>query len=559
MDKFLYKIPLTKVVLSQKGIKPAILKKTNFENSIPYLDISVLESGHVKEYTYKELSNVATNNDVLVVWDGSRSGLAFQGIHGAIGSTIMGLTPVGIHSEFLYFFLKDQFDFVNGNTIGTGIPHVNSEIFFNQLEIPYVDIEEQKAIVKELNNKRKENFILLEKQKKIISNALSLTDINYKEDTDMIKSIQNFRQSILQNAISGELTREWRKKLVESKTKFDKVIRHDYSIQNKNWKIAPEWQFVQLNSVVESFQYGTSKKSLEKGTVPVLRMGNIQDNKISWDNLKYSSDAEDIEKYALKKSDILFNRTNSPELVGKTAIFEDTRNAIFAGYLIRINPTKDINPHFLNLCLNSDYAKDFYKSIIIGSANQANISATRLGTFLIPLPTLEEQKQIVKKVLELTEIATEVQDNYEKALLYFANLEKSILQETFKGTFVDPDSSSEGFANLVKKLEETKKALEHQKKQLNKKQAKIRNIMKKSTEGNLDQIKNYITANYSSKPFSCKDLFLKLEIPESNYENFKDAIFLLSQSKIEDSDYEQFLEPVYNSVDNILMMKIKTT
>lgn len=137
-------------------MKPLILKRNSFDNAIPYLDISVLESGMVKEYTYKELAVVSNENDVLVVWDGSRSGLVFKGIPGAIGSTIMGLTPIGLDSEYLYYFLKAQFEFINGNTTGAGIPHVNSDVFF-EIKVPYYSIEQQRKIILDLNNKKNAN------------------------------------------------------------------------------------------------------------------------------------------------------------------------------------------------------------------------------------------------------------------------------------------------------------------------------------------------------------------------------------------------------------------
>ena len=98
----------------------------------------------------------------------------------------------------------------------------------------------------------------------------------------------------------------------------------------------------------------------KSGTVPVLRMGNIQNAKFEWSDLAYTSDDDEIAKYLLHDGDVLFNRTNSPELVGKTAIYRDERPAIFAGYLIRVNHIRAVSAsQYLNLFLNSRVAGEY--------------------------------------------------------------------------------------------------------------------------------------------------------------------------------------------------------
>ena len=90
-----------------------------------------------------------------------------------------------------------------------------------------------------------------------------------------------------------------------------------------------------------------------------MRMGNIQNGRLSWDKLVYSDNAEDNKRYLLKYNDVLFNRTNSPELVGKTAIYKGEMPAIFAGYLIRIHRKENLlDADYLNYYLNSEMAKE---------------------------------------------------------------------------------------------------------------------------------------------------------------------------------------------------------
>jgi restriction endonuclease S subunit len=128
-------------------------------------------------------------------------------------------------------------------------------------------------------------------------------------------------------------------------------------------------------------------------------MGNIQNGKIDWSDLVYSDDEEEISKYLLKPNDVLFNRTNSPELVGKVGIYKGEQPAIFAGYLIRINyiPTV-INPVYLCYILNSSKVRKHGFSVMSKSINQANINGSLLKQYKIPVPTLDEQNAIVAKI-----------------------------------------------------------------------------------------------------------------------------------------------------------------
>lgn len=170
-----------------------------------------------------------------------------------------------------------------------------------------------------------------------------------------------------------------------------------------SWKpqidIDPEWPMVKLGEVVDNFQYGSSKRSLDRGEIPCLRMGNIQNAAIDWSDLKYAPADEEFDKYLLSENDVLFNRTNSPIHVGKTAIFKGNRRAVFAGYLIRIQYRKEqIVGDYLNYCLNSNRAKDFCQKNKNDGINQSNINAQILSTFQIPLPPIKIQQEIVAKI-----------------------------------------------------------------------------------------------------------------------------------------------------------------
>jgi len=195
-----------------------------------------------------------------------------------------------------------------------------------------------------------------------------------------------------------------------------------------------DWPTTTVGEIASAFEYGTSAKSSADGDVPVLRMGNVQEGEIDWASLKFSSDQKEIHKYRLVEGDVLFNRTNSQEHVGKTAIYRGDREAIFAGYLIRVGYDREVvDGDFLNFYLNSSRARDHGKSVMGKSVNQANISASKLKNYPMPLPPLGEQKRISQVLLTLRQKTFEAAESYKVKLADLDDLRQSLLQKAFAG------------------------------------------------------------------------------------------------------------------------------
>jgi len=211
-----------------------------------------------------------------------------------------------------------------------------------------------------------------------------------------------------------------------------------------------KWKIKKLGEVCEKVEYGTSSKSQSQGIMPVLRMGNIQNGRFVWDSLVYSNNEEDNKQYLLKYNDVLFNRTNSPELVGKTAIYKGERPAIFAGYLIRINRKENLlDADYLNYYLNSKMAFEYGKTVVISSVNQANINGTKLKTYPIPLPTLQEQQFIVRRLDALRTETQKLETVYQKKIANLEELRKSVLQRAFSGALTSSSSTSLSVAKII--------------------------------------------------------------------------------------------------------------
>jgi type I restriction enzyme S subunit len=187
-----------------------------------------------------------------------------------------------------------------------------------------------------------------------------------------------------------------------------------------------KWKRETLGDLCDDVEYGSSAKSKAKDGVPVLRMGNIQGGRL--DN------KAEIKKYLLKHNDVLFNRTNSPELVGKTAIYKSEMPAIFAGYLIRIHRKEDLlDGDYLTYFLNSQIAFDYGKTVVISSVNQANINGTKLKSYPIPAPSLSEQKNIVSELDTILAETQRLARLYERKLTALTALKQSLLHQAFTG------------------------------------------------------------------------------------------------------------------------------
>ena len=125
------------------------------------------------------------------------------------------------------------------------------------------------------------------------------------------------------------------------------------------------WEMVTIGDIVTEVRYGTSKPAVEDGRYPYLRMNNITaDGHFSLNNLKYIDIPDDeIEKCVVRKGDVLFNRTNSIDLVGKTAIFDLTEDMVIAGYIIRIRLNERLLPEVLSQYMNLKVIKDILRSM----------------------------------------------------------------------------------------------------------------------------------------------------------------------------------------------------
>lgn len=157
---------------------------------------------------------------------------------------------------------------------------------------------------------------------------------------------------------------------------------------------ANKFEMTTIDDLAESTQYGTSSKAGATGEYPVLRMGNITDDgKLDLSDLKYMDlSPDEVKKYTVLKGDLLFNRTNSKEKVGKAAVVLTDEKLAYAGYLVRVRFKNPDHAHFVAAFLNSDYGRKLRLKLAKTAVNQANINAKELTK--IPIIEPENAKMI---------------------------------------------------------------------------------------------------------------------------------------------------------------------
>jgi len=195
-----------------------------------------------------------------------------------------------------------------------------------------------------------------------------------------------------------------------------------------------KWPIVKIREIINCAEYGTSKKSdeIENG-ITIIRMNNITyDGEWDFLDLKYIKfDEKETQKYLLNKGDLLFNRTNSKELVGKTAVYRSNRKMVYAGYLIRVKTNEKSSSEYISAYLNSDYGKRRLFNMCKSIVGMANINAQELQNIEIPLPPLPLQQKFASIVEKVEKLKEKQKQSKEEINIMF----ESLMQKAFNGSW----------------------------------------------------------------------------------------------------------------------------
>jgi len=342
-----------------------------------------------------------------------------------------------------------------------------------------------------------------------LEELLSDLDAGVAELKAAQKKLGQYRQSLLKAAVEGALTAEWRDKhkptetgaqllqriLTERRARWEAKQLAKFAEQGKtppkDWQkkypepVQPDttdlpelpegWVWASIDQLTVEQKYGSSSKTNEDPTgIPVLRMGNIQDGDLDFSNLKYLPvDHDEFPGLHLQDGDLLFNRTNSPELVGKTAVYRSQISPCsFASYLISVRFSGGYIPELASAFINSAYGKRWIKSVVVQQVGQANVNGSKLSALAVTVPPFKEQQEIISALhVQASEIVDQLK--IVDVFLKQSNAQRqNILCAAFSGQLVPQDPNDEPASVLLERIRAERAEREKQPKARKTKQQK---------------------------------------------------------------------------------------
>lgn len=358
----------------------------------------------------------------------------------------------GISSDYLWRFLRQQSfrDDAERHMSGAVGQRRVPRDYLEHHSLPLPPEAEQRRIVAKLD-------------------ALTARLARARAELDRVPVLANhLRQAAVAHAFDGQLTTEWRAAHVGLAALSTTDVESAYvriagqkrrkPASGIDWQpdmALPEgWRWASVDDLIAITQYGSSSKTSDDASgVPVLRMGNIQRSEIDWSSLKYlPTDHTEFPELFLQAGDVLFNRTNSFELVGKSAVFRGSdRPVSYASYLIRLRCSA-ILPDLLVRYVNSQYGRAWIDQVASQQVGQANVNGSKLKALGVPLPPPAEQVEM----LRLLDIAFARADRLEaeaaRARALLDRLESALLAKAFRGELVPQDPNDEPAQVLLDRI-----------------------------------------------------------------------------------------------------------
>ena len=318
------------------------------------------------------------NGDVLISWSASLGVYVWQRGKALLNQHIFKVVfdKLPIDKEYFVFAVKHKLAEMESKTHGATMKHIVKKDF-DSTTIPYPEIEKQVRIAERLHRISS----LIEKQQE----QLLLLD-------QLVKS-----------------------RFVE--------LFGVYPLNPKGWETAT------IRDIVTDVRYGSSRPAVDGGKYPYLRMNNITygGELDLTDTKRIDIPDNELDKCTVRRGDVLFNRTNSKELVGKTCVYNRNEMMVLAGFVIRVRVTERILPEFLSAFLNTDFSKRMLLGMCKAAIGQANINAQEMQDIGIYLPPTELQRQFVqfKEQTDKSKLAVQ------KGLQELEILKKSLMQQYF--------------------------------------------------------------------------------------------------------------------------------
>ena len=453
------------VATSEKGKKPKNQsnEKTD-EFCYPYVDIEAFEKGIIKSYTDGVKCVLCDENDFLMVWDGSRSGLVGKGIKGALGSTLVRISLPNVKNLYAYYFLLSKYKEINTRAKGSGTPHVDPDLLWNYA-FPIPQIETQQAIV----NK--------------IESLFAEIDAGIASLKTAQQQLKHYRQSLLKNAFNGELTKQWRLEHADRLPSATELLAQiqtareqhhaqqlaDWQTAVKQWEqtgkqgkkpskpkklrefiqlteeylpnLPKEWCWVELSSISSVIRIGPFGSLLHKADyinngIPLINPSHIKNRKIIPDfQLTVSEEKlKELNNYIMRENDIVIGRRGE---MGRCAVVTSNENGWLCGTgSMFVRPLNSMSSEFFAYIISSERVRDYLSNSSIGTTMQ-NLNEKILHTVPVPLCSPQEQLEILR-ILDACftacdQLTTEIETQLKQAEL----LKQAVLKSAFSGNLLD--------------------------------------------------------------------------------------------------------------------------
>ena len=302
---------------------------------------------HISKKAYNN-SRKLPKGSVLTTCIGIVGKVAILQVDATCNQQINAIIPdVTISSHFLAYSILSKRDYLEKRANAPVVPIINKKDFSSTV-IAVPPLSEQQHIVEELD---------------LLSSII-------EKKKAQLNELDNLAQSLFYEMFGDPITNE------------------------KGWEVKP------LGKECTELKYGTSKPACENGKYKYLRMGNLTINgELDLSSLKTIDIPDDeVEKCVVRYGDILFNRTNSLDLIGKTCMFNLDEPMVIAGYIIRVRLSLNLNPRYISAMFNMPRMKLLLKKMAKGAVNQANINSKELASILTPIPPLDLQQQFASKI-----------------------------------------------------------------------------------------------------------------------------------------------------------------
>lgn len=408
-----------------KGKKPKNQSNECKDGFMPYVDIKAFETGVIENYTDGEKCLPCSEGDILIVCDGSRSGLVGKAINGYVGSTLAKITAEGMMQNYLFYFLQGKYALLNTKKKGTGTPHLNPDL-----------LKRQKIYVPSLNE-----------QQRIVSRIEELFS-ELEKGVETLQTIKQqlavYRQAVLKEAFEGKFTLSWRKKHTQEipQSDFENIKRQNEIFkdtsgdENEISLVLPEeWIKIRLGEVFEVQVGATPSRRIPEywnGNINWVSSGEVHFNSIYKTNEQITEDGLAHASTSIHPiGTVMLAMIGEGKTRGQAAILnsEAAHNQNTAAILVSKTPC---SPKYIYYFLQMNY--DNTRRVGSGN-NQKALNKERVRALRFPFTSFAEQNKVVAEIESRLSVCDSIEHTVDTALAQAKAMRQSILKKAFEGGF----------------------------------------------------------------------------------------------------------------------------